>query len=225
MGKRHDRRAMVGLTLLLCAGVALVDGVLRPGYAVKSAVKLLLFGLLPWLWLRRRGIAVGGLFRMERAALRRTLALAAGVFVLILGAYFALRGVADFSGIPDALTGNAGVSRGSFPLVALYIPLVNALLEEFFFRGFAFLLLRQVSSPRFAAGFSAVVFALYHVSILQGWFSPALYALAMAGLAAGGLLFEWLDSRGDALLPSYLVHMAANLAINTVGLILFGYLG
>lgn len=225
MGKRPDRRAMVALILLLCAGVALVDGVLRPGYAVKSAVKLLLFGVLPWLWLRRRGIAVGGLFRMERAALRRTLALAAGVFALILGAYFALRGAADFSAITDALTSNAGVSRESFPLVALYIPLVNALLEEFFFRGFAFLLLRQLCSARFAAGFSAVVFALYHVSILQGWFSPALYALAMAGLAVGGLLFEWLDSRSGALLPSYLVHMAANLAINTVGLILFGYLG
>lgn len=223
--QRTDRRAMPALILLCCAGVALVDGVLRPGYAAKSAAKLLLFGVIPWLWLRRRGVSVGGLFRMERAALRRTLALAAGVFALILGGYFALRGVADFSAITVALTDNAGVSRESFPLVALYIPLVNALLEEFFFRGFAFLLLRRVTSPRFAAAFSAVVFALYHVSILQGWFAPALYALAMAGLAAGGLLFEWLDSRSDALLPSYLVHMAANLAINTVGLILFGYLG
>lgn len=222
---RADRRAMTALILLCCAGVALVDGVLRPGYAAKSAAKLLLFGVIPWLWLRRRGIAAGELFRMERAALRRTISLAAGVFALILGGYFALRGVADFSAITGTLTDNAGVSRESFPLVALYIPLVNALLEEFFFRGFAFLLLRRVTSPRFAAVFSAVVFALYHVSILQGWFSPALYALAMAGLAAGGLLFEWLDSRSDALLPSYLVHMAANLAINTVGLILFGYLG
>lgn len=223
--QRTERRAMPVLILLCCAGVLLTDGVLRPGYGAKSTVKLLLFGVIPWLWLRRRGVSVGALFRMERAALRRTLALAAGVFVLILGGYFALRGVADFSAITVALTVNAGVSRESFPLVALYIPLVNALLEEFFFRGFGFLLLRRVTSPRFAAVFSAVVFALYHVSILQGWFSPALYALAMAGLAAGGLLFEWLDSRSDALLPSYLVHMAANLAINTVGLILFGYLG
>ena len=100
-----------------------------------------------------------------------------------------------------------------------------ALLEEFFFRGFAFLTLRRFFSAKFAYLYSAVVFAVYHVSILQGWFSPALYALAMAGLAAGGLLFDWLDSRTGSLLPSYFVHMSANLAINTVGLILFGFIG
>ena len=70
-----------------------------------------------------------------------------------------------------------------------------------------------------------MVFALYHVSILQGWFSPALYALAMTGLVVGGLLFNWLGSHSKSLLPSYFVHMSANLAINTVGLILFGFIG
>lgn len=224
MTKRSDGRAAAALILFCCAGVSLIDGVLRPGYAAKSAAKVLLFGVVPLLFLRRRGADAGGLFRMERGALRRALALAAAVFTLILGGYFALRGAADFSGIPAALAANAGVTRERFPVVALYIALINSLLEEFFFRGFAFLCLRRVLSPRPAAAFSATVFALYHVSILQGWFSPALYALAMFGLALGGLLFQWLD-RGGSLLPSYLVHMAANLAINTVGLILFGYFG
>ncbi|MGM9663131.1 MAG: CPBP family intramembrane glutamic endopeptidase [Oscillospiraceae bacterium] len=223
--KRRQAAAMVLLILLCCALVALVDGVLRPGYAVKSAVKLALFGLLPLLYARRAGFPLGTLFRLEKGELRRALLPALGVFVLILGAYFALRGAADFSGITASLTENAGVSRESFPLVALYIALVNSLLEEFFFRGFAFLLLGRVLSPALACGFSAAVFALYHVSILQGWFSPVLYALAMLGLAAGGLLFSWLDYRPRSLLPSYLVHMAANLAINCVGLILFGLAG
>lgn len=218
-------RSMILLILLCCAGVALVDGVIRPGYAAKSAVKLILFGLVPALYGRRAGIALGGLFRMERKALRQTVLLAFGLFALILGGYFLLRGVLDLSAVTTALTENAGVSRDIFPIVALYIPLVNALLEEFFFRGFAFLALSRFTSPGFACFFSAVVFALYHVSILQGWFSPLLYALAMAGLAAGGLLFNWLDSRVQSLLPSYLVHMAANLAINTIGLILFGLIG
>lgn len=223
--KHKDARTMLLLILLCCAAVTVVDGIIMPGYAAKSAAKLVLFALVPLLYARHRGISLGGLFRMEKQAFRRVFLLAGGVFLLILGGYFLLRNYADFSGITASLTVNAGVSREIFPIVAVYIPLVNALLEEFFFRGFAFLTLRRFTSERFAWLFSALVFALYHVSILQGWFSPLLYAFAMAGLFVGGLLFDWLDSRSGSLLPSYLVHMAANLAINTVGLILFGFIG
>ena len=219
------KRSLILLILICTIAVSVVDGILMPGYAVKSAAKLILFGLVPILYARWAGIPLKGLLQMERRDLRRILLLAAAIFTLILGGYFVLRGFVDFSGITESLTTNAGVSREIFPFVAIYIPLVNALLEEFFFRGFAFLTLRRFVSAKFAYGFSAVVFALYHVSILQGWFSPAIYALAMTGLAVGGLLFDWVDSRAESLLPSYLVHMSANLAINTVGLILFGLIG
>ena len=223
--KHKTFRSMVALILLCCAAVALVDGVIMPGYAVKSAAKLFLFGLVPLFYARGHGIPLGTLFRMEKHALRRTLLMALALFIFILGGYLLLQNALDLSAVTTALTENAGVSREIFPIVALYIPLVNALLEEFFFRGFAFLALSRFASAKFACIFSAVVFALYHVSILQGWFSPLLYALAMAGLAVGGLLFNWLDHRAGSILPSYLVHMAANLAINTIGLTLFGLIG
>ena len=217
---------LLPLLILLCtAAVSMVDGIIMPGYAVKSAAKIVLFGLVPALYAGTTGISLRGLFQMERRELHRVVLLGIAVYTLILGGYFVLRNVADFSGITESLTTNAGVSREVFPIVAVYIPLVNALLEEFFFRGFAFLTLRHFFPLKFVYLFSAAVFALYHVSILQGWFSPALYALAMAGLAVGGLLFDWLDSRTGSLLPSYFVHMSANLAINTVGLILFGFIG
>ena len=184
-------RGMILVILLCCAAVAVVDGIIMPGYAAKSAAKLLLFGLVPLLYARHRKISLGGLLRMEKQSLRKTLLMALALFILILGGYFLLKDLLDLSAVTAALTENAGVSREIFPVVA----------------------------------FSAIVFALYHVSILQGWFSPLLYALAMAGLAAGGLLFNFLDSRVQSILPSYLVHMAANLAINTIGLILFGLIG
>ena len=41
--------AICALVLLGCAAMTLVDGVLRPPYAVKSAVKLALFLLAPLL--------------------------------------------------------------------------------------------------------------------------------------------------------------------------------
>ena len=214
--------AVCALVLLGCAAMALVDGVLRPPYAVKSAVKLALFLLAPLLY----GYAAGkdgyhALFRIQRRALLRVLALGFGVFVLILGAYFALRSVFDFSAVTALLDKNAGVTAENFLWVSLYISFVNSLLEEFFFRGFAFLVLRRYAGERFACVFSALSFALYHTAMMLGWFSPLLFLLALAGLTAGGVLFNLLDARAGTIFPSWAVHIFANLAINTVGFILF----
>ena len=136
--------AICALVLLGCAAMTLVDGVLRPPYAVKSAVKLALFLLAPLLY----GYAAGkdgyrALFRIQRRALLRVLALGFGVFALILGAYFALRSVFDFSAVTALLGKNAGVTAENFLWVSLYVSFVNSLLEEFFFRGFAFLVDRK----------------------------------------------------------------------------------
>lgn len=217
--------AICALVLLGCAAMAVVDGVLRPPYAVKSAVKLALFLLAPLLY----GYAAGkdgyrALFRIQRRALLRVLALGFGVFALILGAYFALRSVFDFSAVTALLGKNAGVTAENFLWVSLYISFVNSLLEEFFFRGFAFLVLRRYAGERFACVFSALSFALYHTAMMLGWFPPLLFLLALAGLTAGGVLFNLLDARAGTIFPSWAVHIFANLAINTVGFILFKFL-
>lgn len=214
--------AICALVLLGCAAMTLVDGVLRPPYAVKSAVKLALFLLAPLLY----GYAAGkdgyrALFRIQRRALLRVLALGFGVFALILGAYFALHSVFDFSAVTALLGKNAGVTAENFLWVSLYISFVNSLLEEFFFRGFAFLVLRRYAGERFACVFSALSFALYHTAMMLGWFPPLLFLLALAGLTAGGVLFNLLDARAGTIFPSWAVHIFANLAINMVGFILF----
>ena len=78
--------------------------------------------------------------------------------------------------------------------------------------------LRILRALRFA---SALSFALYHTAMMLGWFSPPLFLLALAGLAAGGVLFDLLDAGSGTIFPSWAVHIFANLAINTVGFILF----
>lgn len=94
-------------------------------------------------------------------------------------------------------------------------------MEEFFFRGFAFLTLYRTGYKKLAYGFSALAFALYHVSITSNWGAPFLIVFMVAGLTAAGLLFNRLDREGS-LWPSWLVHMGANLGTNAVGMILFG---
>ena len=224
---RFDRTILLSV-VSACLLMALVDAVLRPGYLAKSLVKLCLFLGLPWLTVYRRfPLSLVRLF--FRQGLRmQAFALGAGVYALILGGWLALEqlcpGLVDLSGVTAALDRDLGVNAGNFIPVSLYISFVNSLLEELFFRGFGYLLLREALSRRTAGLFSACAFALYHVAILAGWTSPHLVALAVAGLWAAGLLFNRLDEDSGTLYCSWFVHMSANFAINTIGFRLLGIL-
>jgi len=220
--EKKKSAALCTLVLLCCLVMAAVDGA-QVDYAPKSAVKLALFLLAPLLFARLCGtLQLKSLFAAGKRQLLSALLLGAAVYALILGGYFLLRGVFDFSAVTSALTGNIGVTGENFLFVALYISFVNSLLEEFFFRGFAFLTLKKLASRRCAYAFSALAFALYHVAMMLGWFGWGLFALLLAGLFVGGLLFNALVERGGSIYPSWLVHMCANFAINTVGFVLFG---
>lgn len=221
--KRYAIISVALSTLFMCV----VDGFLSPPYLYKSLIKIVLFLIVPSLYFfafRGKKEHLSRLFLPKKKGILLSLALGFSVFCVILGAYFALRPWIDFSGIRASLTDGIGVTAENFLFVALYISFVNSLLEEFFFRGFAFLLLRQEVGRRFAYLYSSVLFAFYHVGMTSGWFNPLIGALAMLGLFAGGCIFNYLNERFDCLYPSWLVHMFANFAINTIGFILFGIL-
>lgn len=212
---------LLAAAVLCCAAMTLVDGVLRPPYWLKSAVKLVLFLGVPFLLSRRLPqLRFAELFRTGKKQALVALGLGAGLYAVILGGYFAVRGLFDFSGIAESLSANAGVTRENFLFVSLYISFINSLLEEFFFRGFLFANLKALAGRGFAHGFSALTFSAYHVAMMAGWFSPLLFCLVLAGLAAGGIIFNLLNEKTGGICTSWLVHMFANFAINTIGFIL-----
>ena len=221
------KRAAFTVTLVTagCLVMAWVEGTLRPIYPVKSALKIAVFWGAAVLYARAAGgrEVLRPFQRPSRKALRLAVPLAAAVFLLLLGGYLLLAPWLDLSAIPENLALKEGITQKTFPLAALYITFCNSLLEEYFFRGFSFLTLYRMGYVRLAYLFSALAFALYHVSITSNWGSPVLILLMVAGLTAAGLLFNWLDREGS-LFPSWLVHMGANLGTNTVGFILFGIL-
>ncbi len=220
--KKKQCWSVVLLVLLGCGIMALVDGLWKLDYWPKSGLKLLLFLLLPLLYSKRAGgLELGRLFSIKKQELLPAVALGAGVYTLIVGGYFLLRGVFDFSKVTGALTADIGVTGENFLWVALYISFVNSLLEEFFFRGFAFLGIRKLGQEKLAWFFSAGAFALYHIAMMGGWFSPLLLGLMIAGLFVGGLIFNFLNARSGSIWPSWLLHICANFAINTVGMLLF----
>ena len=202
--------------VLICLSMAFLEAVIQPGYAAKSAIKLLLFAAAVCTigdvrrWFRREGLGMG-------------LLLGGGIFAVILLVFFLFRPFLDLDAIAAGLMGKEGIGRENSLWVALYISIVNSLLEELLFRGLGYLELRRHAPEGFAMIFSAAAFAAYHVAILDGWFTWWVYGLCMLGLFLGGLIFNFLDRNGS-LLPSWLAHAGANLAINTVGLIMFGLL-
>ena len=201
--------------------MALVDGVLRPSYAVKSAIKIAIFMLIPLVASKLdRSVLYLQLLRPTKKGFLPAIALGIGIYVVILGGYFLVSPFFDFSQIAGALTDNAGVTKENFLYVSLYISFANSFLEEFFFRGFVFTNLKQHTGRKLAYIFSAAAFSLYHVAMMIGWFSPALFLLVMVGLVIGGIIFNWLNEKLDTIYCSWLAHMFANFAINTVGFLL-----
>lgn len=218
--KKQEIWPMLLALLAGCAAMAVVDAVIRPGYLLKSLVKLGLFASLPLL--ACRGAAkreLMDLFRWKGLGCR-PLILGLGVYGLILGLYFTIGPFFDFTGVVGALQSELGVNAGNFLLVSLYISFVNSLLEEFFFRGFGFLLLRRRIPQGAAYAFSAGAFALYHVAMMIGWFKLDLLALLIALLVAAGLFLDFFDRRSENLYFSWFIHMFANFSINTVGFLL-----
>lgn len=212
------------LGFLCCLTMILVDGVLQPGYTAKSAVKVFLFLLLPLLFSLWQKLKLTDAFRPDRKALLFSLLLGIATFAIVMAAYALLHPYIDLSSVPAALEQSAGVTKDNFLFVGTYIALCNSLLEEFFFRCFLFLGLMKNAPKPFAYLFSAAAFAVYHAGMLAGMIGPALFLLALVALFLCGLLFNYFNARHNTIFVSWLIHMGANFAINTVGMHLLGML-
>ncbi len=220
---KKQRIFIVAAVLLGCCCMGVVDAVIQPGYLIKSIAKLALFmGTLTIYTAIFGDHPLRRMLRPQRRGILVALACGGAIYALILGAYLALKNVFDFSGIATSLASTAGVTGQNFLWVALYISFINSLLEEILFRGFAFMTLRRCWGRTAAYMFSAGAFAAYHIAMMIGWFELPVLLLALAGLFIGGLIFDRLDEHLDTIYLSWLPHMLANLAINTIGLMLLG---
>lgn len=214
---------IMAIVIISCIIMGVVDAVIQPGYITKSLVKIPLFLILPLVYgMAYKDRILKKILVPSKRGLAMALAVGALVFAVIMGAYFLLKDVFDFSNVTSALTGDIGVTKENFIWVAIYISFANSFMEEFFFRGFSFMMLRKKVNRRFAHVFSALAFALYHIAMMIGWFDWYVVALAVAGLMVGGMIFNYFNEKNGNIYMSWLIHMFANFAINTIGFMLFG---
>ncbi|MEG2191897.1 MAG: CPBP family intramembrane glutamate endopeptidase, partial [Oscillospiraceae bacterium] len=143
---KYKKYSITAIVAISCIIMGWVDAVIQPGYAIKSAIKAALFLILPLSYAYfHRDCDLKSLLIPKKKGIK--IALLAGIFVYvaIVGGYFIFRNIFDFSLITGKLGEGAGVNKGNFAFVALYISFANSLLEEFFFRGFSFFSLKKVS--------------------------------------------------------------------------------
>ena len=210
------------LVIIACIVMGIVDAVIQPGYAIKSAIKIIMFLLIPIVYgLFLKEFNIKNLMKPDKKGLCIALCLGFVIYGVVLGAYWIFKDVFDFSALTGSLNETTGVNKSNFIWVAIYISFVNSLLEEFFFRGFSFITLKKLTSRRFAYVFSSMAFALYHIAMMIGWFGLPVILISLVGLFIGGMIFDRFDEKSENIYLSWLIHMFANFATNTIGFILF----
>lgn len=197
---------------------------IRPAYFTKSAVKVVSFAGAVILYAVISGRKMREIIRFQKPKKLGGLIACIALFFLGIGVLFIIfRNQLDLASIRRSLVEKEGLTKGNCFFVFGYIILVNSFLEESFFRGFFSGL---VPNRKLGWTVSAVLFSLYHIGIIGGWFHPAILCLCIVGLAAVGLFLQFLLERYHSVVASYIVHASANVAINTIGaLMIFHVLG
>ena len=216
--KNKNVYLLTAFSLLACILHAVMLHTPFNAYAYTSAFKVFIFILCPIVYFK---VSQEGklkdvflLFSVEdRKKLRLPLLLGVGVFTLIVVTFTILLPFIDRAAVVDALAENGITPRNAF-FVFLYIVVINAALEQFFFRGFVFMTLHRMNFKGYAQAYSAVLFSFYHIPILYNAVTPGILILCTVGLVVAGLIFNALTLKCNSISGALIVHISANLALN-----------
>ncbi len=205
--------------ILSCLFMAFIEIIIEPNYLIKSLIKILVFFIIPFIFIKILKIKILDNFKVNKKGLLKLIKLGLGVFLIGLVCYFILRNFFDFSKLTKSLMVDQQITKEQFIFVALYISFLNSLLEEFMFRFISFLKLSEYSSEKIAYIFSAFMFSIYHAAMIGFSFPFPLTILCLIGLFTLGLLFNYLDSCDKNIYNSWVVHMFCDFVIMLVGFI------
>lgn len=212
---KNRGNGIILLVVICCVVMALVETVVEPAYAVKSAIKVVVFFLFPLAFGKTAGINLR-FFAPDRKNILKLLALGLFIYAVIFGGYMLTGSIFDYSTLVASLSADQKVDSRSFIWVAAYISFGNSFLEEFLFRFVAFLKLSQYAGRKTAYLFSSVLFAVYHIAMIGTSFPLPLLFLVLIGLTIGGLIFDYVDEKNNAVYNSWVIHMFADFAIMTI---------
>ena len=226
MMKHKNVQLITIFSLIACVLHATILHTPFNAYVYTSAFKVIVFILCPVIYYK---VAKEGSFKEllslfsmhgDRKNIKLALLLGLSVFTFIVVVFIILRPFFDRAVVVDALAEN-GITSNNAMFVFLYIVVINAALEQLFFRGFVFMSLYRMNFKRYAHIYSSVLFSFYHIPILINAVSLGILILCTVGLIVAGLIFNALAAKFQSISGSLIVHISANLALNMMISIFF----
>jgi uncharacterized protein len=110
-------------------------------------------------------------------------------------------------------------SLAKYAVLAAFYSMFHSLLEEYYWRWFAFRQLRQLIPANAAIALSALAFTSHHVIVLSQFFkeSPLVVGLLSSAVAVGGAFWAWLYHRTNSLLAPWVSHALIDAGIFWIG--------
>lgn len=206
------------LAVISVAAVFITEQIIKPGYWIKSAIKLVSFigAIVIYSLLSKKRIT--DTINLRR--LKKAWVLVICMFAFFIGTailFFVLKDYIDLGSIRQSLIQKENLTKENCIFVFIYIIIFNSFLEESFFRGFVAHLFDNIKLGDLIA---SLLFSAYHIGIFVTWFSPAIFILCILGLALVGLFLQWLSEKFESIAASYITHACANIAINIIGALL-----
>ena len=220
MKGKIKKEQVIGLILAVLA-IALVCSMEKwfsQGYVVKCIIKVssFAFALAVYTILsKNKFLEVINLHKPEKMW-----ALIGGVTLFFCGIailFFGLQRFINLEAIKANLIEREKLTKENCLFAFAYITIFNSFLEEAFFRGFIY---HIFTNKKAGAIVSAFLFSIYHITIFGTWFHPAVFVVAVVGLAIVGGFLQWLSFRYKTIIASWIVHASANVAINIIGALL-----
>jgi membrane protease YdiL (CAAX protease family) len=143
--------------------------------------------------------------------------LAIGIFWL---AYYALGDfLLDKAHIRQRIDAQFHVNATTILLIAPITILLNSLLEEFFYRGFAF---GQMARWNRTAAYllPSIAFTVQHLLFIWHWVTPLPLTLAVIGLFVFALVVSWLYAAYGTIIAPWLAHVCGDIAMMGIAITL-----
>jgi len=218
---------ILSMTLIMVVSLYLIDQTFQLNYFIKSGAKITLFAIGIFIYIRLfkyNYLAIS--FKHFKFSKRPTKVHLFGIFLIVflIAVFFIFKQFMNVDKMVDDFVNKYHVTKANIYAYGAYIIIVNAFLEELFFRGFIFLNLREAGFKKTAYGISSLTFAIYHISIFQSWFAPWIMILFVFGLALGGIIFAYVDDKQETFLNSWFIHMCADVGIIIIGILIMNSL-
>ncbi len=209
---------LVGILLLplaiVCAQVAMgANG------GLANAVYKLAFIVPPLVYCRVHGIRIGrDIFRWRNW--RNDLGLSAAVGLITAALFLALYGavghlLVDKATIAAKIHEQFSVTAGTVLLIAPFTILINSLIEEFFYRGFAFGLIAR-RRPMLGILLPPAVFTVQHLMFAYHWVGPGTVTIGVVALFVFSLVTQFMYHKADTIVAPWIIHICGDLAMMAI---------